>query len=216
VAWARLAAHPAFTVREIEVVGNRRATAAEIVELAGLVPGDRWLDLDAAEIRSRMRAHPWVARARVGRPWIGRVRLAVEECVPVARIRLAGGVYGVCEDLRVVPGVENPALPLITEVGGGRSRGSLDPSALARGIDYVRALARESLAGNEPIELELASEGDLLRFPERGFDLRVTASVEPGAAVRNAAAFLEKLDARGASRGTLRLISEETAVWKAA
>ncbi len=213
VGWDRLVVLPAFAVREVEVAGAARADAEELVSLAGIVPGDRWLDLEKGAAIFRLESHPWVAKARVRRPAFGRVRLAITECVPLARLRLAGGVYGVCDDLRVLPDVDDPSLPLISLVGKGRDT---DPEVLARGVRYVEVLAGLGFLPQERIEVELGKEADRLRFEDRGFEVRVEGSVEPGSAVRNAAAFLERLDAQGESRGTLRLISEETAVWKAA
>jgi hypothetical protein len=216
IGWRALAAHPGLAVREIEVVGTEHAAEEELRALAGVVVGDHWLDLDRDAIRFRLRSHPWVADARVRRPGPGRVRLVVEECEPVARIRVAGEVHGVCRDLRVVPAVDGSTLPVIAVTSAGRGGSGTNPEILARGVDYVAALEDLGLGETEAFEVEVGGECDRIRFPRRGFDVRVEAPMPATAAARNAAAFLERLDAEGASRGTLRLISEETAVWRAA
>ena len=53
-------------------------------------------------------------------------------------------------------------------------------------------------------------------FVKRGFAATVEGPVPPDSAARNVAAFLETLDGTGSARGTLRVISESTAVWRAA
>ncbi len=219
IGWKALVVHPALVVREIEVVGPAHASPDELQALAGIEPGDSWLGLDRANAVFRLESHPWVAKARVRRPGVGRVRLVVEECVPVARLEIAGRTYGVCGDLRIVPDSGDTALPRISIHSEGRGRGAgaseIDPAVLGRGIAYVAALTGCGLACAEPIDVELGDGRDEIRVPARGFEVRIEAPVPPATAVRNATAFLERLDAEGESRGTLRLISDETAVWKA-
>jgi len=204
----RLVVHPAFAVREVRVVGTGRTSPEELRGLADIAAGDPWLALDAAAVETRLTAHPWVARARVRRPWPGRVVLRVDECVPIARVEIAGRLYGLCEDLRVVPGAD-PGLPLFSLAGK-----RVDPEDLARGVAYSESLDRHGVAG--PLRVRLDREADRIELPERGFTATVEGHVPAERVAGNIAAFLEKLDAEGASRGTLRIISEGTAVWKAA
>ena len=215
--WRALAAHPALAIREIEIAGAVHASEEELRELAGIAVGDRWLDLDSRDVSFRLRAHAWVAQARVRRPGPGRVRLEIVECVPVARVRVSDGTYGVCRDLRVVPAApDESTLPLIAVAGPRRRAAGADPEALARGVEYVTALEALGLAGDGAVEVVVGEDGDRIRFPRLGFDVKIEVALPAASVARNTAAFLERLDARGASRGTLRLISEETAVWKAA
>ena len=206
-----LAGQPWLAIRTVEVEGVSRADVAEILARAEVAVGDRWMGLPADEIRFRIEGHPWVKGARVRRPWIGRVRLEISERVPLARVRVNGGTYGVADDLRMLPRLA-PADSLLPEL-----RGELDDEVLARGLQYAAALRDVGMAGREPLEVRLSDQPpDRIVLPRRGFSARIEAEVEPGAAVRNVAAFLETLDEEGEFEGTLRLISVETAVWKAA
>jgi hypothetical protein len=204
----RLVVHPAFAVSEVRVVGAGRTSPEELVELADIASGDPWLAFDGAAVEARLCGHPWVARARVRRPWPGRVVLRVEECVPIARVEIAGRLYGLCEDLRIVPGADS-GLPLLSLAGK-----KLDPDDLARGVAYSESLGRRGVTG--PLRVRLDRKADRIELPERGFVASVEGRVSAERVAGNIAAFLEKLDAEGASRGTLRIISAGTAVWKAA
>ena len=203
----RMVVHPALAVDEVRVVGTARTSPEELVELADIAAGDPWLALDAAAVEMRLCAHPWVARARVRRPWPGRVVLRVEECVPIARVEIAGRLYGLCEDLRIVPSADS-GLPLLSLVGK-----RVDPDDLARGVAYSEFLERYGV--DEPLRMTLDRRTDRIELPERGFVATVEGRVPAEQVAGNVAAFLEKLDAEGASRGTLRIISGSTAVWKA-
>jgi hypothetical protein len=154
-----------------------------------------------------------VDRVRVRRLWPGKVRIDVRECRPVARVEIAGRTYGLCEDLRIVParGEADGTLPLVRAEGR-----RADPVALARALDYLRGLAEAGVEEPGRLEVTVApGEPDRIRLG-RGFAATVEGPVAPELAARNVAAFLETLDGTGAARGTLRVISESTAVWRAA
>jgi hypothetical protein len=211
VAVERLAMHPALAVREVEVLGAVRIPLEKIRKLADIGLGDPWLSLDGRAARFRISSHPWVQSVRVTRPRPGLVRLRIEECVPIARIVVQGREYGLSRNLRILPGVgeEDALLPLI--------RGPLGEDPLSRGAAYAEAIQGTWIAGEGPVEFLIGSEApDQIRLPALGFEASIEDSIPPRSAVQNVAAFLETLDGEGASRGTLRLISEETAVWEAA
>lgn len=214
IGWRALEQQPSLVVREVSVRGNEAALAEEILELAAVTAGEPWLALDAAAVARRVRAHPFVDRVRVRRPWIGRVRIDVTECRAVARVEIDGRIYGLCEDLRVLPGRGEPdeALPLLRTEGK-----RADPEALERGLEYLRGLRTAGIDPQERFEVALSDKKpDRIRFLGRGFAATVEGPVEPDTAARNVAAFLETLDGTGSARGTLRVISEDTAVWRAA
>lgn len=209
----RLVAHPAMAIREVRVEGAVQADVAQIRALADVVEGDPWLAVDPDRIKFRLEAHPWVRRARVQRPWPGQVRVRIEECVPVARIRVDQRSYGLCGDLRVVPlPDETDGLPEIRDFGSGSGA---DEEWLARGLAYLEALRDTGVV--EPVRLDLRRDGaDWIVLPDRGFEAEVDGRIPAPRAARNVSAFLERLDGEGGSRGTLRLIAEGTAVWKGA
>jgi cell division septal protein FtsQ len=212
--WRVLERSPSLVVREVTVRGAEAADPEEIAELAAVRAGESWLGLDRAAAERRVRAHPSVDRVRVRRPWPGKVRIDVRECRPVARVEIAGRTYGLCEDLRVIParGEPDDALPLVRAAGR-----RADPEALERALDYLRGLRRAGLEDAERLEITVAAgEPDRIRLARRGFAATVEAPIEPETAARNLAAFLETLDGTGSARGTLRVISESTAVWRAA
>jgi hypothetical protein len=209
----KLVAHPALAVREVTVRGAETVAAEEVLRLAAIPSGSPWLAVDTRAVRFRLHALPAVHEVHVRRPWIGKICLDVRECPARARVVIAGEEYGVCDHLQIVPAPDEDrdALPLIRT-----GRGPVDPGELARGMAYLEQIRRRGLADGESIELVLGSDGrDRIRFPDRGFAAAMARPIPPPDAIRDVAAFLEKLDAPGAARGTLRLLSEGTAVWSA-
>ncbi|MGC8908199.1 MAG: cell division protein FtsQ/DivIB [Desulfomonilaceae bacterium] len=109
---------PYFNLREVEVVGNRRLSRAEVVEASGMESGINLLTVDLRAIAERLRRHPWVRSAAVYRRFPGRIVLEIEERTPRA-ILAANKLYYVDEQAefftRLLPG-DPVHLPLFTGV----------------------------------------------------------------------------------------------------
>jgi hypothetical protein len=211
--WRSLVEHPAFSVASVSVRGVAAVSADEVIRRSGIHPGDPWLALDRTEAARRVRSLSRVHDAKIRRPWIGRVRIDVRECVPEARVVVRSREYGLCDHLRIIPAGadEREGLPLFRTTGK-----TVDPEALAKGFAYLEALRDEGIAEDEAVEITLdAKGGDRIRLPARGFAVSVDPPVSPETCAKNVAAFLETLDEKGGARGTLRLVSETTAVWRA-
>lgn len=210
-----LSRHPRLRLASIEVVGNRRTEAAEIVRLSGLKEGAPWLTLDTDRARRFLRTHPWVDDVRVERPWIGRVKIAVRECVPVAVLEWAGTRHGLAEDMRILPAEADSGgvLPTIRGVAS-RSKRGIDLASYERAFEYVGAIRRESGVAHLPVIVTLDPAGrDVILVESKGVEAILEEPVPPSQAVKNLAAFLETLDTPGSVRGTLHVFSGTTAVW---
>ncbi|MCL2397404.1 MAG: FtsQ-type POTRA domain-containing protein [Defluviitaleaceae bacterium] len=80
---------PLFEVRHIDVVGNQRIAAADIIAVAGLDMGQNTLSFSARSIARQIGSLPFVREASVTRALPDGVTISVVERVPVANIRLA-------------------------------------------------------------------------------------------------------------------------------
>ena len=105
VAWAgeqgvrHVIASPRFAVREIRVGPTEHVTREQLLELAGVAPGDRLLSIDTDAVAARVASHPWVAAARVRRELPSMLVIDVSERRAVAAA-LMGGLYLVDENGR--------------------------------------------------------------------------------------------------------------------
>lgn len=82
---------PAFQVREIDVSGNQRLTAAQVVAAAGLQHPGSVFQVDPGQLQRRLTATTWVRAAAVSAQLPDRVRIHVDEWQPAAMYRAAGG-----------------------------------------------------------------------------------------------------------------------------
>lgn len=120
LAW--LVAGPVFQVRSVDVAGNQRLKSGEVVAAAGLARPGSVFTVDAATIRRKLTAMPWVREATVTTTLPDRVTLTIDEWQPVA-IYLAGGtgqplylsdqavILGTAPDAKTGLEIDGPAGP---------------------------------------------------------------------------------------------------------
>jgi len=80
-----LAAH------RVTVVGNRQLDEMTVMRQAGIHPGINILSLRLSRCRERLRAHPWIAEASVGRRLPDRLEIRIVEHQPLAMVEMADG-----------------------------------------------------------------------------------------------------------------------------
>lgn len=87
-----LTVSPFFALSEIEVTGNVRLTAEEVVSLAGVDLGANTLELRIADVERRVAADPWARSVAVRRVLPGGLAIRVEERAPVYWVRTGSGL----------------------------------------------------------------------------------------------------------------------------
>ncbi len=217
--------HRYFAVREVQVVGARRLSAAVVEGWLGVVEEGRsiWrVDRDA--LAARLRARPEIAAARVERELPGRLRVTIEEREGAALLHAGHRFHLVAADGSVLGQVAepDPALPIVTLAGPADREPALPrPSEL----EHVLELAREidggaaglpisevalDAAGREP-RVTLFSEDGRLRIELgwRGFPGKLALLRR---IVREAALDAADDSSTPARRGSVALLDGRTAV----
>ena len=179
----------AFAIDTIDVKGLARVDRAELLATAGIKLGGNVFALSPEEVRSRLRAHPWIIDAQVTRTLPSSFALTIKEREPVAimLVETCGPpgrdddalcdepslLYLISADGKMfkrVGGKDPVDLPVIT--GITRKRYSEDPEARERILRDALALLSEyraeSLWERSPIQ-EIHLE------PNDGFSLYVGA-----------------------------------------
>jgi cell division protein FtsQ len=135
-----------FAIERVEVAGQSRLSADEVVKASGLVPGQNLWSLDARRAVAGVEALPLVRRAEVIRTFPNRVTLFVEERQPFTLVN-AGGLHWV--DEQGVPlGPETRAVsvdaPVISGAGADdvAAAGRMPSERVASGVALLRTLMR--------------------------------------------------------------------------
>ncbi len=68
-----------FSLKEIEIIGNRQLTYAHLTELMEVNPGDNLLQLKMHDIHARLNSNPWVDEVSVKRIFPDRILVNIRE-----------------------------------------------------------------------------------------------------------------------------------------
>jgi cell division protein FtsQ len=144
MSWSVLAAHrfvtthPYFGLRHVEVTGNSRISAGQVMEMSSLGLGQNMLTMDMAGIRSALLQNPWVSDASVKRVLPDRLLVGVTEREPSFLTTVDKGLHFAASDGRPIAPVEAGrfvSLPVLS-VESGVEPG--DVERLARRIEEKR------------------------------------------------------------------------------
>lgn len=158
-------------VDTVRIESGEHVTEEQIREAAGVAPGDQLVDLDAASIRDRLLALPWVADASVQVEWSGTVSIEVTERQPLAAVedRATGGWLLVDTEGRVLGPLAEPGWLVLEGVVpapvGERLGGPADQAlAVARSLTPgVRSRVSAVVVGADgEVQLRILPSGEVL------------------------------------------------------
>lgn len=96
-----------FKAEKIEVSGNSRYTAQQVVDVCGVEQGDNLFFMNKYEVAGRIsQALPYVESVSINRKLPESLRIRVTECVCDVALEQAGGVWLLCQTGKVVDFVE--------------------------------------------------------------------------------------------------------------
>ena len=175
-----------FRINTIDVTGNSRYTAQEIMEASGVEVGDNLFLINRPQTASNiLRRLPYVETAVPVQHLPDRVELRITECVPVAALRIDGvwwridhrgklleqGDKSISTGLPVVSGL-HPVPPTL----GGRLAAEIEEQTKLEGLRSLRgALTQRGMAENVTDFIDLTSSGTI--YFGYGNDLTVAVPV---------------------------------------
>jgi len=138
-----------FNTKTIHVAGHQHLTEAQVLELAGIAPGQNILSVNLGQVRKRLISHGWIADAAVNRKLPDGLGIVIREHTPAAVIDLGPGFLMDAQGRvfkKLEPG-ESGQLPVV----GGLVYADLvmgrDPeTALMRAVVDLIAMSRGSAA----------------------------------------------------------------------
>jgi cell division protein FtsQ len=156
-----------FRIASIAFTGQRHLIPAAILDTAGITPRSSLLFLDAAEVRARLKANPWIAEATVLKLYPGRLQIAIAERNAFALWQKDGNVAVISADGTVVEPFVAPAfrkLPLV--VGAGAETRAKEFLALLDRYPLVRGQMRAAVLVAERRWNVVLNNGVDVRLPE--------------------------------------------------
>src|SRR6185369_5889140 len=155
-----------FRITSIALAGQRRLTREDILDTAGVTGRSSLLFLDAAEMRARLKANPWIAEANVLKLYPSRLHIAIVERDAFALWQRDGKVEVIAEDGTVVEpysaGQHFAQLPLVVGVG-----------AETRAKDFLTLLAQYPVVRDQLQAAVLVAERRWNVMLKNGIDVRL-------------------------------------------
>lgn len=160
-----------FNLEKVDVYGNRRLSAEEVIEAANIETGVNLLSIDLDTISERLRRHPWIRSGSLYRKFPGQLLIEIEERVPRG-ILASDKLYYIDENAKIftraLPG-DPVDLPLFT---------GIEPDELRSNPEEVQESLRSGLKLTELLdrndsEFNLTNVREMNISPEDGLTLKM-------------------------------------------
>ncbi len=176
-----LANSAGFRITTVAINGRKHLSQDEVLAIGGVNGRSSLLFLDAATVRDRLKANPWIADATILKLYPGQLQIDIVERTAFALWQQDGRLSVIAEDGAVLqPYVSRRFVTLPLVVGKGADTRARDFLALLDRYPQVRAVTKAAiLVGERRWNLRL-NDGLDVRLPEND--------------VGNALAMLSKLD----------------------
>jgi len=170
-----------FRITTVGINGRKQLTQDEVLAIGGVSGRSSLLFLDAAVVRDKLKANPWIADATVLKLYPGRLQIDIVERTAFALWQRDGRISVIADDGAVLePYLSHSFISLPLVVGMGAETRARDFLALIARYPQVRALTKAAVfVGERRWNLRL-KDGLDIRLPEND--------------VGNALAALSKLD----------------------
>jgi cell division protein FtsQ len=156
-----------FRITSVAINGRKQLTQDEILAIGGVNGHSSLLFLDAASVREKLKADPWIAEATVLKLYPGQLRIDIVERAPFALWQRNGQMSVISEDGAVLERYVSPRfvkLPLV--VGKGAETRARDFLALLARYPQINGVTKAAiLVGERRWNLRL-NDGLDIRLPE--------------------------------------------------
>jgi cell division protein FtsQ len=176
-----LANSAGFRITEVAINGRKHLTQDEVLAVGGVNGRSSLLFLDAATVRERLKANPWIADATILKLYPGQLQIDIVERAAFALWQQDGRLAVISDDGKVLePYMSSRFATLPLVVGKGADSKARDFLALLDRYPQVRSVTKAAiLVGERRWNLRL-NDGLDIRLPEND--------------IGNALAMLSKLD----------------------
>lgn len=168
---ARMAQRPELAIHTLRVTGRENLSVEEIKAALGLGPDGRVsaMGFDAATVRQRLMASPWVREATVALSDSGEVAVTLDERAPAAVWQVGGEFWLIDTEgariARVMDATERLDLPWIVGPGADRAAGEAWRLLEAAGPELRAQIGALTRVGGRRWDIELV-DGRRILLPE--------------------------------------------------
>src|SRR3954452_4665894 len=158
-----------FRISAVGITGRKQLTQDEVLAVGGVNGRSSLLFLDAAAVREKLKAHPWIAEANVLKLYPGQLQIDIVERSAFALWQQDGRLSVIADDGAVLePYLSRRFISLPLVVGKGADTRARDFLALLGQYPQVRSTTKAAIfVGERRWNLRL-KDGLDIRLPENG------------------------------------------------
>ena len=156
-----------FRITTVAINGRKQLTQDEVLAIGGVNGRSSLLFLDAATVRAKLKANPWIAEATILKLYPGRLQIDIVERLPFALWQQDGRLSVIADDGTVLePYLSRRFISLPLVVGKGAETRAKDFLALLARYPQVHAATKAAVfVGERRWNLRLRDGVDI-RLPE--------------------------------------------------
>lgn len=146
---------PAFALQHLHIEGNQRFSPEQVAAIAQVRSGMNLFSLDRLEAEARLRAHPWIAEARIERRLPDRLEIRIREERAVAI--LAGDLLRLVSEegqpFKTLEEGDPVDLPLVSDYSsrGESTKGWVESQHLRTLVETLKAYERAGVERMAPL-----------------------------------------------------------------
>ncbi|MEL7565381.1 MAG: FtsQ-type POTRA domain-containing protein [Dehalobacterium sp.] len=166
-----------FSVASIQVIGAKQVKEADIIALSGLTKGENIFKIDKAEAEKKISTNSMVAGVQIDKQLPRRVKIIIQERIPVALVPVTGGLMQIDIDgfvLRKDSVLSQDALPIITGLDFSDTLAvgkKLESEKLVMGLKMIAQM--DTTAKKEIAEIDVFDPQKLRAFTVQGAEVRL-------------------------------------------
>ncbi len=162
-----LANSAGFRISTVAINGRRQLSQDEVLAIGGINGRSSLLFLDAATVRGKLKANPWIADATILKLYPGRLQIDIVERTAFALWQQGGRLAVIADDGVVLePYLSRRFVTLPLVVGKGADAGARDFLALLDRYPQIRSMTKAAIfVGERRWNLRL-TDGLDVRLPE--------------------------------------------------
>lgn len=198
-----------FTVKAIEITGNKHIDKQTILEECGISDSTRSFAVKECDVRKVLMKNPWIDNVKVGKNLDGKVTIKIKERKPVALVNL-GAIYYIDRDGYIFPLAKNviSEMPIIcglkdTIGGSGIRKVRVDDmkrvkafikAALSVNNEFFQSITQIDLSEKHKIKLSFQAYTTIVELSDDNLETRLGQLLKLEKLIQNGSRHPEKID----------------------
>jgi cell division protein FtsQ len=135
-----------FSLREVEVYGNKYLSEKEMAKMMGIQPGENLIELPSKEVAGMLLDSKWVKSVSLRKEYPGKLLVRIEEAVPQALLQVRDNVYFVDGEGNVLEKLKSAPVQFLPVIVSDSAR---NPNTFKEAVNLAGVIKERGLAAEK-------------------------------------------------------------------